>query len=106
MYLRNSLIPVTAAKTFMPTQLIEAMRKSLGLRNEATDRKSNEKDTEANPSRGGKKQGNKTRSKVRSRVGHVFGAQTMKADNLIVRTIGKARVSTAIGLRSLAYNIV
>ena len=52
------------------------------------------------------RQGNRTRSKVRSRVEHVFGAQAMKAGNLIVRAIGKARASTAIGLRNLAYNIV
>lgn len=44
----------TAARTSMPTQLIGAMRKSPGLKNKATDRRSNEKDTEANPSRGGK----------------------------------------------------
>ncbi|EFC90813.1 hypothetical protein Dpep_0787 [Dethiosulfovibrio peptidovorans DSM 11002] len=30
----------------------------------------------------------------------------MKAGNLIVRAIGKARASTTIGLRNLAYNIV
>lgn len=30
----------------------------------------------------------------------------MKAGNLIVRAIGKARASTATGLRNLAYNIV
>jgi IS5 family transposase len=51
------------------------------------------------------KQGNRTRSKTRSRVEHVFGAQVMKAGNLIVRSIGKARATTAIGLRNLAYNM-
>lgn len=51
------------------------------------------------------KQGNRTRSKTRSRVEHVFGAQAMKAGNLVVRSIGKARATAVIGLRNLAYNM-
>ena len=48
------------------------------------------------------KQGNRTRAKVRARVEHVFGAQTMRAAMLVVRTIGIARVRAKIGLRNLA----
>jgi len=48
---------------------------------------------------------NRTKSKVRSRVEHVFGAQTQKAGNLIVRTVGLARATVKIGLRNLAYNV-
>ncbi|MCK5681982.1 IS5 family transposase [bacterium] len=51
------------------------------------------------------KQGNHTRSKIRSRVEHIFGAQTQKAGNLILRSIGSARASVKIGLRNLAYNM-
>ena len=50
-------------------------------------------------------QGNHTRSKIRSRVEHVFGVQTQKAGNLILRTIGIARANAKIGLRNLAYNM-
>ena len=49
--------------------------------------------------------GNRTRSKIRSRVEHVFGVQTQKAGNLILRTIGIVRARAKIGLRNLAYNI-
>ncbi len=51
------------------------------------------------------KQGNRTRSKIRSRVEHVFGLQVQRAGNLVVRTIGKARVRAKIGLRNLAFNL-
>lgn len=51
------------------------------------------------------KQGNYTRSKTRSRVEHVFGVQTQRAGQLIVRTIGLVRAKAKIGLRNLAYNI-
>jgi len=51
------------------------------------------------------KQGNRKRAKVRALVEHVFGAQTMRAGGLIVRTIGLARAKGRIGLRNLAYNI-
>ncbi len=49
--------------------------------------------------------GNRTRSKIRSRVEHVFGVQTQKAGNLILRTVGMVRARAKIGLRNLAYNI-
>lgn len=49
--------------------------------------------------------GNHTRSKVRSRVEHIFGVQTQRAGNLILRSIGVARAKAKIGLRNLAYNI-
>ena len=50
-------------------------------------------------------QGNRTRSKTRSRIEHIFGIQSSKAGDLIVRTIGLARASVKIGLRNLAYNM-
>jgi transposase, IS5 family len=49
--------------------------------------------------------GNYKRAKIRSRVEHIFGIQTMRAGNLIIRTIGIARAKAKIGLRNLAYNI-
>jgi len=51
------------------------------------------------------KRGNRTRSKVRSRVEHIFGIQTQRAGNLLLRTIGLVRAKAKIGLRNLAYNI-
>ena len=51
------------------------------------------------------KSGNHTRSKVRSRVEHVFGIQTQRAGNLLLRTIGFVRAKAKIGLRNLAYNM-
>lgn len=51
------------------------------------------------------KQGNRTRSKVRSRIEHIFGVQSQRAGNLILRTIGKARAKVKIGLRNLGFNL-
>lgn len=51
------------------------------------------------------KQGNRTRSRIRCRIEHVFGIQTQKAGNLILRTVGKIRAEVKIGLRNLAYNV-
>lgn len=51
------------------------------------------------------KRGNRTRARVRALVEHIFGAQTMRAGDLVVRTIGIARARAKIGLRNLAYNI-
>lgn len=50
-------------------------------------------------------QGNRTRSRIRSRVEHIFGVQTQRAGNLILRGIGIVRSGTKIGLRNLAYNL-
>ena len=49
-------------------------------------------------------QGNRTRSKIRSRVEHIFGVQTQRAGNMILRGIGIIRAGAKIGLRNLAYN--
>jgi IS5 family transposase len=51
------------------------------------------------------KSGNYTRSKPRSRVEHDFGVQAQRAGTLLIRTIGKVRATTKIGLRNLAFNI-
>jgi IS5 family transposase len=51
------------------------------------------------------KRGNRTRARVRALVEHIFGAQTMRAGDLLVRTIGITRARAKIGLRNLAYNI-
>jgi len=48
---------------------------------------------------------NYRRAKIRSRVEHIFGVQTMRAGNLLIRTIGLVRAKVKIGLRNLAYNI-
>ena len=49
--------------------------------------------------------GNHTRSKTRSRIEHIFGVQTMKMGDTILRTIGIIRATCKIGLRNLAYNL-
>ncbi len=51
------------------------------------------------------KQGNHTRSKIRSRVEHIFGVQTQRAGNLILRGVGIVRAKAKIGLRNLAFNL-
>ena len=51
------------------------------------------------------KRGNHTRSKTRSRIEHIFGVQTMKMGDTILRTIGIVRATCKIGLRNLAYNL-
>lgn len=51
------------------------------------------------------KRGNRTRSKVRSRIEHIFGIQSQRAGNLILRTIGMARAKVKIGLRNLGFNL-
>jgi IS5 family transposase len=49
--------------------------------------------------------GNHRRAKTRARIEHVFGVQAMMAGSLTIRTIGKLRAKTIIGLRNLAYNM-
>lgn len=51
------------------------------------------------------KSGNHTRARTRSRVEHIFGVQAQRAGTLLIRTIGKFRATTKIGLRNLAFNI-
>ncbi|PID75982.1 MAG: IS5/IS1182 family transposase [Deltaproteobacteria bacterium] len=48
---------------------------------------------------------NRTKSKVRVRVEHVFGVQSQKAGNLLIRTVGLTRAKVKIGMRNLAYNM-
>ena len=50
-------------------------------------------------------QGNRTRARIRSGIEHVFGIQSMRAGDLIIRTIGLARAKVKIGPRNLAYNL-
>lgn len=49
--------------------------------------------------------GNRTRSKTRSRIEHIFGIQSQRAGNLLIRSIGLVRATAKIGLRNLAYNL-
>lgn len=51
------------------------------------------------------KKGNRTRSKTRSRVEHVFGIQSARLCDNLLRCIGKARSFVKIGLRNLSYNL-
>ena len=51
------------------------------------------------------RQGNRTRSRIRSRVEHIFGVQTKRAGDLILRGVGIVRATARIGLRNLAYNL-
>ncbi|MCL2791049.1 MAG: transposase [Desulfobulbus sp.] len=62
-------------------------------------------DQENRPLTSREQEGNRTRSRIRSRIEHVFGVQTQRAGNLLLRTIGIARARAKIGLRNLAYNI-
>ncbi len=51
------------------------------------------------------KRGNRTRAKTRCRVEHIFGFQTQKAGNTILRSIGLLRARLKVGLRNLSYNL-
>lgn len=51
------------------------------------------------------KESNREKSKIRSRVEHIFGVQSQRAGNLILRSIGIIRAKTKIGLRNLSYNL-
>jgi len=50
------------------------------------------------------RQGNHTRAKTRCRVEHVFGAQT-NLRNKAIRSIGRVRARTEIGMMNLVYNM-
>jgi IS5 family transposase len=50
------------------------------------------------------KANNKLKSKIRCRIEHIFGAQKMRMDNEILRTIGIIRAKFQIGMQNLVYN--
>ena len=52
------------------------------------------------------KESNKKKSKTRARVEHIFGFMTNSMHNaLFMRAIGKERITSAIGLLNLTYNL-
>jgi len=52
------------------------------------------------------KESNKKKSKIRARVEHIFGFMTNSMHNaLFMRSIGKERITSAIGLLNLTYNL-
>ena len=52
------------------------------------------------------KESNNIKSKIRARVEHVFGFMTNSMNNaLYMRSIGKKRIESAIGLLNLTYNL-
>ena len=63
------------------------------------------KGTRHHPLSAWEQQGNRTRSRIRSRIEHVFGVQSQRAGNLLLRGVGLARAVARIGLRNLAYNL-
>ena len=65
----------------------------------------NEKGYRNRPLTEEQKSSNRAKSKIRSRVEHVFGVQSQRAGNLILRGIGIARAEAKIGLRNLSYNL-
>jgi len=71
-----------------------------GLREHVQRKKTRGHDLNSN-----EKQGNRTRARIRARVEHVFGAMTMRAGILLLRSIGMIRARAKIGLRNLAYNM-
>jgi IS5 family transposase len=48
---------------------------------------------------------NKAKSHIRVRVEHVFGDMTNSMGGIFIRTIGKVRAHTQIGLMNFAYNL-
>jgi len=64
-----------------------------------------EKGTRNHPLTTDQKESNRKKSKIRCRVEHVFGVQSQRAGNLILRGVGLVRAKTKIGLRNLSYNL-
>ena len=48
-------------------------------------------------------QTNQRRSRVRARVEHIFGHQVLAMGGTLIRTIGRVRARTKIGLKNLTY---
>jgi IS5 family transposase len=74
---------------------------------EANDLQSriNEKGYRNRPLTEFQKESNREKSKIRSRVEHIFGVQSQRAGNLLLRGLGIVRAKTKIGLRNLSYNL-
>jgi transposase, IS5 family len=51
------------------------------------------------------RRGNATRGKVRAAVEHVFACQKQRL-RLVIRTVGRIRAKTKVGLANLAYNLL
>jgi IS5 family transposase len=63
-----------------------------------------EKGSRGHPLTAEPKNNNRNKSKVRARVEHIFGAQNQMGGHF-VRTIGRARATTKIGMMNLVYNM-
>ncbi len=96
---KNSSRDVYADSAYRSTDTLENLE-TLGFREHIQRKGSRNRKLTEN-----EKRGNHTRSKVRSRVEHIFGVQTQRAGNLLLRTIGEIRANAKIGLRNLTYNI-
>lgn len=65
-----------------------------------------EKGYRGNPLTQAQKESNSAKSKIRARVEHVFGYMTNSMHNgLFMRSIGKERIESLIGLLNLTYNL-
>ena len=63
-----------------------------------------EKGSRGHPLTEEQKKNHRNKSKVRARIEHIFGAQNQMGGHF-VRTIGRARATTKIGMMNLVYNM-
>ena len=76
------------------------------LKNKKIKSKIHEKGYRNKPLTNTQKKYNKLKSKIRARVEHVFGFMTNSMHNaLYMRSIGKERIKSSIGLLNLTYNL-
>jgi len=75
------------------------------LRKARMKNKIHEKGYRGKPLTAKQKRSNTRKSRVRARVEHVFGFLHQATGGLIIRTVGKRRAETKIGLMNLTYNL-
>ena len=63
-----------------------------------------EKGSRGHPLTEEQKKNHRNKSKVRARIEHIFGAQNQMGGHF-VRTLGRARATTKIGMMNLVYNM-
>ena len=82
------------------SQSIESLMKKKKIRNRI-----HEKGYRSQPLTDAQKERNRNKSRIRVRVEHVFGYMTNSMHAIYIKTIGKARACSVIGLMNLTYNL-
>jgi IS5 family transposase len=83
----------------------ETVEQSIRGKNKSARLSVQQKGYRGRPLTARQKAANRRRSRIRCRIEHIFGHMHTSMGGLHVRCIGKARATTRIGLKNLAYNI-